>query len=42
MKPAWGNLVGLKIRVVGEKGDNLFVGEFGCGADMDWALAGTP
>lgn len=42
MKPAWGNPVGLKIRAIGEKGDNLFMAEFGCRADMDRALAGTP
>lgn len=41
-KPAWGNPVGLKIRAIGEKGDNLFVAEFGSGVDMERALAGTP
>lgn len=24
MKPAWGNLFGLKVRSIGEKGENLF------------------
>lgn len=42
MKPAWGNPVGLKFRAIGEKGDNLFVAEFRCSADMERALAGTP
>jgi hypothetical protein len=31
---AWGNPSGLKIRSIGERGDNLFVAEFGCKADM--------
>jgi hypothetical protein len=35
MKPAWGNPVGLKLRAIGEKADNLFVAEFGCGADLE-------
>ncbi|CAN6286224.1 unnamed protein product [Urochloa humidicola] len=42
MTPAWGNPYGLKIRSIGEKGDNLFVAEFGCKADMDRVRAGTP
>ena len=42
MKPAWGNPVGLKLRAIGEKSDNLFVAEFGYRAGMDQALAGTP
>jgi hypothetical protein len=42
MTPAWGNPYGLKIRSIGEKGDNLFVAEFGCKADMERVLAGTP
>lgn len=42
MRPAWGNPVGLKLRAIGEKGDNLFVAEFGCSTDMERALAGTP
>ena len=42
MKPAWGNPLGLKFRAIGEKGDNLFVVEFGCKPDMDRVLAGTP
>lgn len=35
MKPAWGNPPGLKIRSVGERGDNLFVAEFGNPRDME-------
>lgn len=42
MRPAWGNPVGLKVRAIGEKGDNLFVAEFGSSVDMERALAGTP
>jgi hypothetical protein len=42
MKPAWGNLAGLKIRAIGDKGDNLFVAEFTSKADMDRVLSGTP
>ncbi|KAK3127025.1 hypothetical protein QOZ80_7AG0567120 [Eleusine coracana subsp. coracana] len=42
MKPAWGNPVGLKIRTVGEKGDNVFVVEFGDGQAMERALVGSP
>lgn len=42
MKPAWGNPVGLKLRAIGEKGNNLFVAEFGNIMDMERALAGTP
>lgn len=42
MKPAWGNPVGLKLRAIGAKGDNLFVVEFGSEVDMERALAGTP
>ena len=42
MKPAWGNPVGLKLRAIGDKSDNMFVAEFGCRAGMDQALAGTP
>jgi hypothetical protein len=42
MKPAWGNPVGLKLRAIGEKGDNLFVAEFGCNVDMERALSGSP
>lgn len=37
-----GNLVGLKFRVIGEKGDNLFVAEFGSGVDLERVLAGSP
>lgn len=42
MKPAWGNPVRLKIRAIGERSANMFMAEFGCSADMDWVLAGTP
>ncbi|CAN6272978.1 unnamed protein product [Urochloa humidicola] len=42
MRPAWGNPFGLKIRSIGERGDNLFVAEFGNKVDMERALAGTP
>jgi hypothetical protein len=42
MRPAWGNPYGLKIRSIGEKGDNLFVAHFGCKHDMEKALAGSP
>lgn len=35
MKSAWGNPVGLKIRSVGGKLDNLFVAEFGDHHSMD-------
>ena len=42
MKPAWGNLYGLKIRTIGNRGDNLFVAEFGFKQDMEWALGGLP
>lgn len=34
MRPAWGNPVGLKLRAIGEKGNNLFVAEFGCSTDI--------
>lgn len=40
MRPAWGNPYGLKFRVIGEKGANMFVAEFGSGANM--VLAGSP
>jgi hypothetical protein len=42
MTPAWGNPVGLKFRAIGEKGDNLFMAEFGCKPNMERALASTP
>lgn len=41
MKPTWGNPVGLKFWSIGEKGDNLFVAEFGSSGDMERALART-
>lgn len=42
MRPAWGNPPGLKIRAIGEKGDNLFVAEFGNGRDLDRVMTGSP
>ncbi|CAN6244169.1 unnamed protein product [Urochloa humidicola] len=42
MTPAWGNPYGMKIRSIGGRGDNLFVAEFGCKADMERVLADTP
>ncbi|CAN6289875.1 unnamed protein product [Urochloa humidicola] len=42
MTPAWGNPFGLKIRSIGERGENLFVAEFGCKMDMERVLAGSP
>lgn len=42
MKSAWGNSIGLKIRVIGEKGDNLFVAEFGSNRDLERVMQGTP
>jgi hypothetical protein len=42
MKPAWGNPAGLKLRSIGEKGDNLFVAEFAGKVEMARVLAGTP
>lgn len=42
MNPAWGNSVGLKFRAIGEKGDNLFVAEFGSAGDLERVLYGSP
>jgi hypothetical protein len=42
MKPAWGNPAGLKIRMIGKKGDNIFVAEFDLKQDMERALGGSP
>lgn len=42
MKPAWGNPIGLKFRAIGEKGDNMFVAEFGRSADLERVLGGSP
>lgn len=42
MRPAWGNPYGLKIRTVGEKGENIFVAEFGGKVDRDRARRGSP
>jgi hypothetical protein len=42
MKPAWGNPIGLKFREIGEKGDNMFMAEFGSGIDLERVLAGSP
>jgi hypothetical protein len=41
-RPAWGNPAGLKIRLIGKKGDNLFVVEFDFKLDMERALNGSP
>ncbi|XP_040385781.1 uncharacterized protein LOC121056051 [Oryza brachyantha] len=42
MKPAWGNPVGLKIRAIGEKGNNLFIASLGCENDLKRVLGGSP
>jgi hypothetical protein len=42
MKPAWGNPLGLELRSIGEKGQNLFVVDFGYRQDMIRALEGSP
>lgn len=42
MTRAWGNPYGMKLRYIGERGDNLFVVEFGSMVDMNRILAGTP
>lgn len=42
MKPAWGNVVGLKFRAIREKGGNMFVVEFAGKMEMDRVLLGTP
>lgn len=42
MKPAWGNPLGLELRSIGEKGQNLFVVDFGYRQDMMRALEGSP
>jgi hypothetical protein len=42
MTRAWGNPYGMKLRSIGERGDNLFVVEFSSKLDMDRVLAGTP
>jgi hypothetical protein len=42
MMPAWGNPFGLRLRSVGEKADNLFIAEFGCLADKQKVLEGSP
>jgi hypothetical protein len=42
MTRAWGNPYGMKLRSIGERGDNLFVVEFASKLDMDRVLAGTP
>lgn len=42
MKPAWGNLAGLKVRAIGAKQDNLFVVEFGSARDMERVLSESP
>ena len=42
MRPVWGNPVGLKMRAIGEKINNLFVVEFGCPRDMERIMAASP
>jgi hypothetical protein len=42
LKPAWGNLFGLKLRQIGEKTDNLFVAEFGSKEDKERILGASP
>jgi hypothetical protein len=42
MRPAWGNPVGLILRSVGERVDNMFIEEFGTDFDRQKALEGTP
>jgi hypothetical protein len=42
MKPAWGNPFGLKIRAIGQKGENLFLVEFGTKLDRNRVLFGMP
>lgn len=42
MRPAWGNLRGLKFRTIGEKGDNMFIAEFGSKLEMERIMAGAP
>lgn len=42
MKPAWGNPAGMKIRMIGKKGENLFAAEFTFKQDMERALGGSP
>ncbi|CAN6304644.1 unnamed protein product [Urochloa humidicola] len=42
MRPAWGNPYGMAIRSIGQRGENLFVAEFGTRLDMNRALTGSP
>jgi hypothetical protein len=42
LKPAWGNLFGLKLRQIGEKTGNLFVAEFGSKEDKEHILGASP
>lgn len=42
VKPAWGNPVGVKLRAIEQKGDNLFMVEFGSKGHMERVLIGTP
>jgi len=42
MRPAWGNPFGLTLRSIGEKGENLFIAEFGCQEDKFKAMNGSP
>jgi hypothetical protein len=42
MKQAWSNPIGMKLRAIEEKGDNLFIAELGSSVDTERSLAGTP
>jgi hypothetical protein len=42
MRLAWGNPFGLRLRSVDEKADNLFIAKFGCLADKQKVLEGSP
>lgn len=42
MKPVWGNPWGLMVYVIGYKGSNMFVAEFGSKMDLERVMAGTP
>jgi hypothetical protein len=42
MRLSWGNPHGLRLRSVLEKGENLFIAQFGCMEDMKKALDGSP
>lgn len=42
MKPAWGNPYGMKVHAIREKTDNMFVAEFGCKAELERVMLGSP